>query len=141
MIQTGLRQASEAFICVCGRSLRQWNHQSTMLSTREMQASAAGLAIDVVVPSMGDSITEGSISAVMKVANDAVDEDEAIVQIETDKARPCYSHLLPRAHYQQGTSWNLFATCCLEGTFSGATFPTFATKNLYVLPWAKNGKH
>lgn len=72
---------------------------------RAMQGTAASLAIDVVVPSMGDSITEGSISTVMKVANDAVDEDEAIVQIETDKV---WSRL-PRADSQQGFSWHIFA--------------------------------
>jgi hypothetical protein len=45
-------------------------------------------AKDIVVPSMGDSITEGSIAAVMKNANDPVDEDEPVLQIETDKVRP-----------------------------------------------------
>lgn len=39
----------------------------------------------MVVPSMGDSITEGSIAAVLKATNDPVEEDEAIAQIETDK--------------------------------------------------------
>ena len=43
-------------------------------------------AADVVeVPAMGDSITEGSIAAVLKGPGDAVEVDEVIAQIETDK--------------------------------------------------------
>ena len=33
----------------------------------------------------GDSITEGTIAAVLKLEGDSVSEDEAIAQIETDK--------------------------------------------------------
>eukprot|EP00656_Telonema_subtile_P047870 TRINITY_DN5564_c0_g1_i4.p1 TRINITY_DN5564_c0_g1~~TRINITY_DN5564_c0_g1_i4.p1 ORF type:complete len:420 (+),score=82.54 TRINITY_DN5564_c0_g1_i4:188-1447(+) len=39
----------------------------------------------VVVPSMGDSISEGSVAALLKSPGDLVAEDEVIVQIETDK--------------------------------------------------------
>lgn len=39
----------------------------------------------VVVPSMGDSITEGTISTVMKSVGDDVATDEVVAQIETDK--------------------------------------------------------
>jgi len=38
-----------------------------------------------VVPSMGDSIVEGTICAVLKSAGDTVKEDETIAQVETDK--------------------------------------------------------
>lgn len=55
-----------------------------------LHSCAAALAIDVVVPSMGDSITEGSISSVLKAANDSVEEDEPLIQIETDKVRGCH---------------------------------------------------
>lgn len=49
-------------------------------------SSAAALAAqDVVVPSMGDSITEGTIVNVSKSKGDSVEEDEVIAQIETDK--------------------------------------------------------
>ena len=40
---------------------------------------------NVEVPSMGDSITEGSIAAVLKGPGDSVQVDEVIAQIETDK--------------------------------------------------------
>lgn len=39
----------------------------------------------VVVPSLGESITDGSIAAVLKAAGDPVKENETIAQIETDK--------------------------------------------------------
>ena len=43
------------------------------------------LAASVKVPSMGESIEEGTISAILKQEGDAVEMDEAIFQIETDK--------------------------------------------------------
>lgn len=39
----------------------------------------------VVVPSMGDSITEGTLCALEKAVGDIVREDDVIAQIETDK--------------------------------------------------------
>jgi hypothetical protein len=41
--------------------------------------------LTIVVPSMGDSISEGTICAVLRQAGEAVEEDEVIAQIETDK--------------------------------------------------------
>lgn len=41
--------------------------------------------VDVPVPSMGESITEGSVAAVLKQAGEAVAADDIILQIETDK--------------------------------------------------------
>lgn len=51
---------------------------------RSLQTSAPAAA-EVVVPAMGDSITEGSIAAVLKQPGDTVQEDDVIAQIETDK--------------------------------------------------------
>lgn len=39
----------------------------------------------ISVPSMGDSVTEGSIAALLKQPGDVVREDEVVAQIETDK--------------------------------------------------------
>jgi 2-oxoglutarate dehydrogenase E2 component (dihydrolipoamide succinyltransferase) len=47
-------------------------------------APAAG-AIDVTVPVMGESVSEGTISSWTKKAGDAVKKDEVLVEIETDK--------------------------------------------------------
>jgi len=41
--------------------------------------------LQIVVPSMGDSITEGTICTVLKAVGETVQEDEVIAQIETDK--------------------------------------------------------
>ena len=43
------------------------------------------LAASIKVPSMGESIEEGTISAVLKQEGDSVEMDETIFQIETDK--------------------------------------------------------
>ncbi|KAF8061067.1 dihydrolipoyllysine-residue succinyltransferase component of 2-oxoglutarate dehydrogenase complex 2 [Scenedesmus sp. PABB004] len=55
-----------------------------VLLRRLLHASGAAGG-DVVVPAMGDSITEGSIAAVLKQPGDVVAEDDVIAQIETDK--------------------------------------------------------
>jgi 2-oxoglutarate dehydrogenase E2 component (dihydrolipoamide succinyltransferase) len=50
-------------------------------------SSAASYAArtEVVVPPMGDSISEGTVAAVLKNAGEAVAVDEVVAQIETDK--------------------------------------------------------
>mmetsp|Transcript_15007 Transcript_15007/g.24484 ORF Transcript_15007/g.24484 Transcript_15007/m.24484 type:complete len:547 (-) Transcript_15007:186-1826(-) len=48
-------------------------------------SAARRAASTVEVPQMGDSITEGSIAAVLKAPGDDVAVDEVIAQIETDK--------------------------------------------------------
>ncbi|QQQ19904.1 2-oxoglutarate dehydrogenase complex dihydrolipoyllysine-residue succinyltransferase [Brevundimonas vitis] len=47
-------------------------------------APAAG-AIDIAVPTMGESVAEGTIGTWLKKAGDAVKKDELLVEIETDK--------------------------------------------------------
>lgn len=42
-------------------------------------------SISVTVPPLGESISDGTIASVLKQVGDSVAEDEAIVQIETDK--------------------------------------------------------
>jgi len=44
------------------------------------------MAIDIVVPALGESITEGTIAAWLKNPGDAVGVDEPLVELETDKA-------------------------------------------------------
>ena len=54
-------------------------------NVRGFNSSAFVFADTVEIPPMGDSITEGSIAAVLKSPGDTVDVDEVIAQIETDK--------------------------------------------------------
>lgn len=48
-------------------------------------ATSSILDASIKVPSMGESIEEGTISAILKQQGDSVEMDEAIFQIETDK--------------------------------------------------------
>lgn len=43
------------------------------------------LLLQIVVPSLGESITDGLIATLLKGAGDSVKENETIAQIETDK--------------------------------------------------------
>ncbi|MEM9053920.1 MAG: 2-oxoglutarate dehydrogenase complex dihydrolipoyllysine-residue succinyltransferase [Pseudomonadota bacterium] len=48
-------------------------------------ARSGGATVDVVVPSMGESVAEGTIASFLKQAGEAVSKDETIAEIETDK--------------------------------------------------------
>ncbi len=48
-------------------------------------ASAGGETVDVSVPVMGESVTEGTLSSFSKQVGDSVSKDETIAEIETDK--------------------------------------------------------
>ena len=55
------------------------------IAQRKYHAASLLLATDISVPSMGDSITEGTIATILKQAGASVLEDEPVLQIETDK--------------------------------------------------------
>jgi len=44
------------------------------------------MSVDIIIPSLGESITEATILRWLKVSGEAVEQDEIIVEIETDKA-------------------------------------------------------
>ena len=44
------------------------------------------MAIDITVPNLGESVTEGTISVWLKKPGDAVAADETLLELETDKA-------------------------------------------------------
>ena len=48
-------------------------------------ASAAASAVDINVPTMGESVAEGSMGKWLKKSGEAVKKDELLVEIETDK--------------------------------------------------------
>lgn len=41
--------------------------------------------LQIKVPQLGESITDGTVAAIMKSPGDSIEEDETILQIETDK--------------------------------------------------------
>ena len=47
--------------------------------------AASGSTVDVVLPALGESVTEGTITRWLKNVGDSVSLDEAIVEISTDK--------------------------------------------------------
>lgn len=49
------------------------------------QSTADQPAAEVVMPQMGESITEGTVSKWLKAVGDRVDKDEALLEISTDK--------------------------------------------------------
>lgn len=53
---------------------------------RPAPANGSGAAVEVVVPAVGESITEGTIAKWLKQVGDAVAVDEPLVELETDKA-------------------------------------------------------
>lgn len=48
-------------------------------------SSGGGTTVDVAVPSMGESVAEGTMGSLLKQVGDAVSKDETIAEIETDK--------------------------------------------------------
>ena len=44
------------------------------------------MAIDLVVPDLGESVTEGTVAAWMKQLGEAIGVDEPLLELETDKA-------------------------------------------------------
>lgn len=48
-------------------------------------SSSSGAVVEVEVPSMGESVAEGTIASFLKQAGDTVSKDEIIAEIETDK--------------------------------------------------------
>src|SRR6187549_1879536 len=43
------------------------------------------MSVEVVMPQMGESITEGTVSKWLKQVGDTIEKDEAILEISTDK--------------------------------------------------------
>jgi len=48
-------------------------------------ATATGAASEVVMPQMGESITEGTVSKWLKAVGDVIEKDEPLLEISTDK--------------------------------------------------------
>lgn len=76
----GLSSLSEISM-LDGRSIMQRSHlMGFKTSSRVMWAD-----LQVKVPPLGESITDGSVAAVLKQEGDTVEEDDPLIQIETDK--------------------------------------------------------
>ena len=54
-------------------------------SASSASSSSAGAATDVVMPELGESVTEGTITRWLKQVGDTVEVDEALLEVSTDK--------------------------------------------------------
>ena len=58
---------------------------SVTASASSASSSSAGAATDVVMPELGESVTEGTITRWLKQVGDTVEVDEALLEVSTDK--------------------------------------------------------
>ncbi len=92
-------------------------------------AAPAGDATEVVMPQMGESITEGTISKWLKAVGDTIERDEPILEISTDKVdaevpSPVAGTLL-EIKAQEGDTVEVDSVVALVGA-EGATAPAAA---------------
>ena len=93
----------------------------------------------IVVPPMGESITEASVAKWLKKVGDAVRVDEALVELETDKVtlevNAQVAGIISEIKVPQGGAVNVGAVLCLiqEGA-AGAMAPVVAPEPVAVAP-------
>ena len=58
---------------------------SVTASASSTSSASAGAATDVVMPELGESVTEGTITRWLKQVGDTVEVDEALLEVSTDK--------------------------------------------------------
>jgi pyruvate dehydrogenase E2 component (dihydrolipoamide acetyltransferase) len=85
----------------------------------------SGTATEIVMPQMGESITEGTVSKWLKKVGDDVEKDEAILEISTDKVDAevpsAVSGKLLEILYQEGETVEVGTVLALVG--SGVASP------------------
>ena len=88
-------------------------------------AAATGSAAEVVMPQMGESITEGTVSKWLKAVGDKIEKDEALLEISTDKVdaevpSPAAGTLLA-INVQEGETVEVGSVLALVGAEGGRT--------------------
>ena len=91
-------------------------------------AAGSGDAADVVMPQMGESITEGTVSKWIKKVGDQIEKDEPLLEISTDKVdaevpSPAGGKLL-EILVQEGETVEVGAVLARVGSSSGASART-----------------
>jgi len=76
-----------AVLCVVGEAGEAVASTPTAAPVAAATAASSGTGetVDIVIPSMGESVTEGTISNWLKAVGDEVAVDEALCEVETDK--------------------------------------------------------
>jgi 2-oxoglutarate dehydrogenase E2 component (dihydrolipoamide succinyltransferase) len=88
---------------------------------------AAGNSVDVVMPQMGESITEGTVSKWIKGVGDSINKDEPLLEISTDKVdaevpSPASGRLL-EILVNEGETVEVGSVLARVGSSVGATAP------------------
>ena len=97
--------------------------QDTTPSATPKQAATTGDATEVVMPQMGESITEGTVSKWLKSVGDDIGKDEPLLEISTDKVdaevpSPAAGKLLSIA-VQEGETVEVGSVLALVGAEGG----------------------
>ncbi len=93
-----------------------------------VRAAATATAAEVVMPQMGESITEGTVSKWLKSVGDKIEKDEALLEISTDKVdaevpSPVGGTLLA-INVQEGETVEVGSVLALVGAEGGAVAPS-----------------
>ena len=91
-------------------------------------SNAGGPSVDVVMPQMGESITEGTVSKWLKAVGDSIDKDEALLEISTDKVdaevpSPAAGKVLS-INVKEGETVEVGSVLATVGSSSGASAPS-----------------
>lgn len=94
-------------------------------------AAPTGEGVEVVMPQMGESITEGTVSKWLKSVGDAIEKDEPLLEISTDKVdaevpSPAAGKLLS-INVQEGETVEVGSVLALVGA-EGAAAPASAAQ-------------
>ena len=89
-------------------------------------------ATEIVMPQMGESITEGTISKWLKEVGETVEKDEPILEISTDKVDAevpsSAAGTLLEIRFQEGDTVEVGTVLALVGSSSGAAVPAPKTE-------------
>ncbi|MEO6590452.1 MAG: biotin/lipoyl-containing protein, partial [Pyrinomonadaceae bacterium] len=100
------------------------NQDSTASANAATASINSGDATEVVMPQMGESITEGTISKWLKQVGDKIERDEPLLEISTDKVdaevpAPAAGTLL-EIRYQEGETVEVGTALAFIGSENGA---------------------
>ena len=104
-------------------------------SETPISSANSGTSTEIVMPQMGESITEGTVSKWLKKVGDDVEKDEAILEISTDKVDAevpsAVSGKLLQILYQEGETVEVGTVLALVG--SGVATPQTQQKSQTVV--------
>lgn len=97
-------------------------------ASTEAASADSGDATEVVMPQMGESITEGTVSKWLKAVGDNIDKDEPLLEISTDKVdaevpSPAAGKLL-EIRVQEGETVEVGSIVALVGASGSAPAPS-----------------